>query len=135
MALKERPTSARPLWERAMSYYRQAARVLPASGNPYNQMAVMAYHTNEELRAVYFYFRSLAVAMPFSTARENLLLLFEKNRSRYGFIAAAHASAALHGGADASARAAAGAASDVSIRFVRLHGLLFDRINTEQLPE
>lgn len=83
MALKERPTSARPLWERAMSYYRQAATVLPSSGNPYNQMAVMSYYTGDELRAVYCYFRSLAVAQPFSTARENLLMLFEKNRTRY----------------------------------------------------
>lgn len=66
-----------------MLYYRQAARVLPASGNPYNQMAVMSYYTSDELRAVYYYFRSLAVAMPFVTARENLLLLFEKNRNRW----------------------------------------------------
>ncbi|KAG2499552.1 hypothetical protein HYH03_002497 [Edaphochlamys debaryana] len=135
MALKERPTSARPLWERAMSYYRQAARVLPGSGNPYNQMAVMSYYTGDELRAVYYYFRSLAVALPFATARENLLLLFEKNRGRYSTIASAHAAAALAGGPDAEARAAAGAAADVSTRFVRLAGLLFDRINLEQLGD
>eukprot|EP00198_Chlamydomonas_reinhardtii_P008926 XP_001698263.1 predicted protein [Chlamydomonas reinhardtii] len=82
MALKGQPTSSRPLWERAGAYYRQAAAVQPESGNPYNQLAVMAYFTGDELRAVYYYFRSLAVALPFVTARENLLLLFEKNRSR-----------------------------------------------------
>ncbi|EFJ46697.1 hypothetical protein VOLCADRAFT_92921 [Volvox carteri f. nagariensis] len=136
MALKERPTSARPLWERAMSYYRQAARVLPGSGNPYNQMAVMSYYTNDELRAVYYYFRSLAVAMPFATARENLMLLFEKNRNRYGSIAASHAAAALQGGHEGGdSRAAAGHVADVSVRFVRLHGMLFDKINLHQFPE
>jgi len=30
----------------------QAARVLPTSGNPYNQMAVVAYYGSEEMRAV-----------------------------------------------------------------------------------
>eukprot|EP00983_Pelagomonas_calceolata_P012937 413068-Pelagomonas_calceolata.AAC.2 len=31
---------------------------------------------------VYYYFRSLGVSCPFVTARENLLLLFERNRAR-----------------------------------------------------
>ncbi|GIL96517.1 hypothetical protein Vretimale_2313 [Volvox reticuliferus] len=135
MALKDRAASARPLWERARSYYRQAARVLPASGNPYNQMAVMSYYTNDELRAVYYYFRSLAVSMPFATARENLLMLFEKNRNRYDNIASSHATAALQGGHEADVRTAAGHVADVSVRFVRLHGMLFDKINLHQFPE
>ncbi|GIL48318.1 hypothetical protein Vafri_4600 [Volvox africanus] len=135
MALKDRAASARPLWERARSYYRQAARVLPASGNPYNQMAVMSYYTNDELRAVYYYFRSLAVSMPFATARENLLMLFEKNRTRYDNIASSHATAALQGGHEADVRTAAGHVADVAVRFVRLHGMLFDKINLHQFPE
>ncbi|GLI69423.1 hypothetical protein VaNZ11_014032 [Volvox africanus] len=135
MALKDRAASARPLWERARSYYRQAARVLPASGNPYNQMAVMSYYTNDELRAVYYYFRSLAVSMPFATARENLLMLFEKNRNRYDNIASSHATAALQGGHEADVRTAAGHVADVAVRFVRLHGMLFDKINLHQFPE
>lgn len=32
---------------------------------------------------MYYYYRSLAVAQPFTVARENLLLLFEQNRRRY----------------------------------------------------
>lgn len=36
----------------AVQYYRQAAAVLPTSGNPYNQLAVMAYYASDELRAV-----------------------------------------------------------------------------------
>jgi len=37
----------------------------------------------DELLAVYRYFRSLTVDMPFLTARDNLILLFEKNRQHY----------------------------------------------------
>eukprot|EP00955_Chlamydomonas_euryale_P022029 232723-Chlamydomonas_euryale.AAC.1 len=44
-------------WTRAIQWYRAAASVLPSSGNPYNQLAVMSYQTGDELRAVYFYFR------------------------------------------------------------------------------
>lgn len=51
-----------------------------AGGNAYNQLAVLATLADDKLSAVYFYFRSLAVAVPFGIARENLLLLFEANR-------------------------------------------------------
>ncbi|MEW5311980.1 MAG: hypothetical protein WDW38_003646 [Sanguina aurantia] len=74
--------NSKPEWTRAVSFYKQAASVLPGSGHPYNQLAVMAYYGSDEARAVYYYFRSLAVSAPFTTARENLLLLFERNRSR-----------------------------------------------------
>jgi hypothetical protein len=69
-------------YHRAAQYYKSAARVLPRSGNPFNQLAVMAYFAGDELRAVYYYFRSLCVATPFLTAKENLLLLFEQNRAK-----------------------------------------------------
>lgn len=74
----------KPEWQRASHYYRLAARVLPRSGNPHNQLAVMAVMAGEELRAMYHYARSLCVGLPFLTARENLLLLFEQNRARWG---------------------------------------------------
>ena len=74
--------ASRPDWSRALSFYRSAASVCPSSGNPYNQLAVIAVNQHDELRAVYYYFRSLAVATPFATARDNLLLLFERNRAK-----------------------------------------------------
>lgn len=74
--------AARPDWLKAAHYYRLAARVLPRSGNPHNQLAVMAVMTGDELRAVYHYARSLCVGIPFQTAKENLMLLFEQNRQR-----------------------------------------------------
>jgi protein SMG7 len=42
------------------------------------QLAVLATYVSDELLAVYRYFRSLAVETPFLTARDNLILLFEK---------------------------------------------------------
>ena len=42
------------------------------------QLAVMATYIGDELLAVYHYFRSLAAESPFYTAKDNLVLLFEK---------------------------------------------------------
>ncbi|XVF04847.1 hypothetical protein REPUB_Repub05bG0120600 [Reevesia pubescens] len=67
----------------ASSYYVQAASILPSSGNPHHQLAILASYSGDELLAVYRYFRSLAVDNPFSTARDNLIVAFEKNRHNY----------------------------------------------------
>ncbi|XP_007015277.2 PREDICTED: protein SMG7 [Theobroma cacao] len=64
----------------ASSYYLQAASIWPSSGNPHHQLAILASYSGDELVAVYRYFRSLAVDNPFSTARDNLIVAFEKNR-------------------------------------------------------
>lgn len=42
------------------------------------QLAILASYSGDELVAVYRYFRSLAVDNPFSTARDNLIVAFEK---------------------------------------------------------
>ena len=42
---------------------------------------------HRELQAVYYYTRSLAVAQPFSIARENLIQLFEKVRQEHAKLA------------------------------------------------
>eukprot|EP01018_Ginkgo_biloba_P025128 Gb_21699 [translate_table: standard] len=70
-------------WSVAAGYYLKAVSLWPASGNPHNQLAVLATYVGDELLAVYRYFRSLAVETPFVTARDNLILLFEKNRQHY----------------------------------------------------
>jgi hypothetical protein len=41
-------------------------------------LAVLATYVDDELLAVYRYYRSLAVEVAFLTARDNLLMLFEK---------------------------------------------------------
>ncbi|KAK9057733.1 hypothetical protein SSX86_022570 [Deinandra increscens subsp. villosa] len=67
----------------ASGYYKQAASLMPSSGNPHHQLAILASYSGDELLAVYRYFRSLAVDTPFTTARENLIIAFEKNRQSY----------------------------------------------------
>lgn len=70
----------------ASSYYLQAASLWPSSGNPHHQLAILASYSGDELVAVYRYFRSLAVESPFFTARDNLVVAFEKNRVTYSQI-------------------------------------------------
>ncbi|XP_027329740.1 protein SMG7-like [Abrus precatorius] len=67
----------------ASSYYLQAASIWPSSGNPHHQLALLASYSGDELAAIYRYFRSLAVESPFTTARDNLIVAFEKNRQSY----------------------------------------------------
>jgi len=68
----------------ASSYYKEAASIYPSSGNPHHQLAILASYSGNEVVAVYRYFRSLAADTPFATARDNLIILFEKNRQSYG---------------------------------------------------
>ncbi|XP_064953919.1 nonsense-mediated mRNA decay factor SMG7-like isoform X2 [Musa acuminata AAA Group] len=67
----------------ASGYYLQAASLCPSSGNPHHQLAILASYSGDELLAIYRYFRSLEVESPFSTARDNLIIAFEKNRQNY----------------------------------------------------
>ncbi|XP_057864029.2 uncharacterized protein LOC131072030 isoform X2 [Cryptomeria japonica] len=67
-------------WTVAANYYKQAAALCPSSGNPHNQLAVLAAYTGNTLGAIYYYCRSLAVEVPFVTARDNLTMLLEKKR-------------------------------------------------------
>ncbi|GMI72832.1 hypothetical protein like AT1G28260 [Hibiscus trionum] len=70
-------------WSVAATYYLEAARALPDSGNPQNQLAVLATYVGDEFLALYHCVRSLAVKEPFPDAWNNLLLLFERNRSSH----------------------------------------------------
>jgi hypothetical protein len=69
-------------WSKAEAFYVRALAVQPYNGNPHNQLAVLATYTDAEAVALYRYCRSLMVGKPFLTARENLALLFEKNRQK-----------------------------------------------------
>ncbi|CAH8388457.1 unnamed protein product [Eruca vesicaria subsp. sativa] len=68
-------------WSTAATYYLEAAKSWPDSGNPHNQLAVLATYVGDEFLALYHCVRSLAVKEPFPGASNNLLLLFEKIRS------------------------------------------------------
>ncbi|XP_062014947.1 nonsense-mediated mRNA decay factor SMG7 [Rosa rugosa] len=145
----------------ASSYYLQAASCLPSSGNPHHQLAILASYSGDELVTVYRYFRSLAVDNPFSTARDNLIVAFEKNRQSYSQLSGnANASALkelparLTGKGRGKGEAIpakdnnteAGLVKErsssnqekykaFSIRFVRLNGILFTRTSLETFAE
>ena len=67
-------------WMVPASYYNEAVYLIPTNGNPFNQLAVIATYRDEDMDAVYYYFRSIAVRMPFMTAEENLNLIFQKTK-------------------------------------------------------
>ncbi|KAL4367365.1 hypothetical protein GQ457_05G029240 [Hibiscus cannabinus] len=70
-------------WSVAATYYLEAERAWPDSGNPQNQLAVLAIYVGDESLALYHCVRSLAVKEPFPDAWNNLILLFERNRSSH----------------------------------------------------
>ncbi|KAG7555822.1 DNA/RNA-binding domain Est1-type [Arabidopsis suecica] len=140
----------------ASSYYLQAASLLPAYGNPHHQLAIVASYSGDEFTTTYRYFRSLAVEIPFPTARDNLIVAFEKNRQSYAqlFVASKDSSRRPTGkgrgkGEDTSSKNAnlvAGPVKDkVTIsnemlkafctRFLRLNGILFTRTSLETFSE
>ncbi|KAM7280876.1 hypothetical protein ACFE04_008010 [Oxalis oulophora] len=144
----------------ASSYYLQAAALWPSSGNPHHQLAILASYSADDLAAVYRYFRSLAAESPFSTARDNLIVAFEKNRQSYCEQAVDVKGSAVK---DSSGQQAAGkgrkkreeklASKEITspvkerlsnnqgtykifcTRFVRLNGILFTRTSLETFAE
>ncbi|XP_022842174.1 protein SMG7-like [Olea europaea var. sylvestris] len=146
----------------ASSYYLQASSLWPSSGNPHHQLAILASYSNDELVSIYRYFRSLAVENPFVTARDNLIIVFEKNRQSYTQLlgdakatSVKTVSSQMPGKGrgkgetrpsikddkvDSSAvKERVFTASEVfkafSIRFVRLNGILFTRTSLETFAE
>ncbi|KAL3747559.1 hypothetical protein ACJRO7_016365 [Eucalyptus globulus] len=141
----------------ASSYYLQAASLWPSVGNPHHQLAILASYSGDDLVTIYRYFRSLAVDNPCSTARDNLIVAFEKNRQSYSQL---HGDAtktftmrpagkgrirqAKVGSKDTVAEAATFKESKANahdtykslcIRFVRLNGILFTRTSLETFAE
>ncbi|XVF19392.1 hypothetical protein REPUB_Repub11eG0106700 [Reevesia pubescens] len=146
----------------ASSYYLQASSIWPSSGNPHHQLAILASYSGDELVAVYRYFRSLAVDNPFSTARDNLIVAFEKNRHNYsqlpgdvknplvkepavrlsgkgrGKVEAKLASKDANMESSPAKEKVSGVQDNLKsfcIRFVRLNGILFTRTSLETFTD
>ncbi|RNA44425.1 SMG5-like [Brachionus plicatilis] len=64
-------------------YYLMSLMLLPSNGMPLNQLGTLFSSENYGCDAAYFYLYSLCCTEPFYGARENLKLLFLKNRKRY----------------------------------------------------
>lgn len=65
-------------WGPAKGYYNLALSFDPAEGACYNQLALIAIHTDDHVGAVYNLHRAFAVSPPFPMATENLKVEFEK---------------------------------------------------------
>ncbi|XP_073299116.1 nonsense-mediated mRNA decay factor SMG7-like [Primulina huaijiensis] len=65
-------------WSVAANYYLRATKTWPGSGNPHNQLALLATYVGDSFLALYHSMRSLEVKEPFPDAWGNLLLLFEE---------------------------------------------------------
>lgn len=140
----------------AADFYRQAIAHFPVGGQPHNQLAVLAVYVEDELLAVYHYFRSLAVEKPFPTTRENLTILFDKNRVKYEELPPVLVKPALPPSRPIPRKTPEGVKSNwVSkstrripakqtgreliscffVRFVRLNGLFFTKTSLEKFEE
>ncbi|XP_031284066.1 protein SMG7 isoform X1 [Pistacia vera] len=142
----------------ASSYYLQSASLVPSSGNPHHQLAILASYSGDELAVVYRYFRSLAVDTPCTTARDNLIVLFEKNRQIYsqmsGDVKLSTAKEHQRKGRGKGEAKLASKETDMEAssvkesvpsvqeklksfctRFVRLNGILFTRTSLETFAE
>jgi protein SMG7 len=98
-------------------YYRHAATVLPSSGQPFNQLALLEAAKGEVLSAVCLHARSLAVRHPFPAAAANLSKLLAK------FSSSAPAAAAVVAELD-GARSNRLSGSGYSELFLRFHAAL-----------
>ncbi|XP_057948634.1 nonsense-mediated mRNA decay factor SMG7-like [Malania oleifera] len=81
--LYEKPDIQNCNWSVAATYYLKATRIWPDSGNPQNQLALLATYLGDEFLALYHCIRSVAVKEPFPDAWDNLSLLLEKNQSSH----------------------------------------------------
>ncbi|XP_024528737.1 protein SMG7-like [Selaginella moellendorffii] len=135
-----------PDWKLPASYYFKAVKLWPATGHPHNQLAVLATYSHNDFLAVYHYFRSLAVDDPFVTARDNLVLLFERNRQQYSELLEKKRSLDVHKKKpakehtkDAEKKHSGDDETELLrtffIRFVRLNGILFTRTSLETFSE
>ncbi|XP_031385578.1 protein SMG7 [Punica granatum] len=140
----------------ASSYYLQAASLWPSIGNPHHQLAILASYSGDDFLTVYRYFRSLAVDNPCSTARDNLIVAFEKNRQSFAQLPgdikapvvrltgrrqgrevklASKENDAEAGSLKDKTSSTPDAFKSFCIRFVRLNGILFTRTSLETFAE
>lgn len=71
-------SSTQKNWAPATGYYDLAKRLVPESGSPHNQLAVISMNDGSNLSATYHLYRAVSVKEPFPEAGNNLGLGFQK---------------------------------------------------------
>ena len=67
----------------SFKYYQMSLILMPSFGMPLNQLGTLYGSENYGCDAAYYYLYCLSCSEPFLSARENIRLLFVKNRKRY----------------------------------------------------
>ena len=67
----------------AESYYLHAARFMPSSGHPYNQLAILATAKSDHLKMAFYYCRSMTVKRKFPASHANLKRNLSKIITRF----------------------------------------------------
>ena len=119
-------------WMTAAKYYNRALRLFPTNGNPHNQLAVLATYVNDDFNAMYHYFRSIAAENPFPTSKENLVVLFEKNRAQAENLQEALAPL-LNGRRRTPENRVL--RDSFLVFFIRIHGIIFNKISAEKISQ
>lgn len=70
-------------WGPATGYYTLAQNIIPSSGTPHNQLAVIASSEGSNLSSTYHLYRAISVRDPFPQAGDNLELGFRKALKAY----------------------------------------------------
>lgn len=109
MAIEDDDIRDREIWTGvSQRWYSMASDMSPTTGRLYHHRAILA--RPNALQQLYYYSKSLCVPMPFVSARESIMTLFDPLLS------------------NTQTRLAA-----VDAAFVRVHGILFSGKNKEQL--
>ncbi|KAL7274419.1 hypothetical protein RUND412_002677 [Rhizina undulata] len=112
MAIEDEDIKDREVWTNvARFWYSKAADKTPSVGRLYHHLAILA--RNSILQQLFYYCKSLAVSVPFSSARESILTLFDP---------------ILNGDVQTQK-------SLVDALFVKLHGINFTNIGLEKFEE
>ena len=123
-------------WLEAAKYYHRALSLIPSSGHPHNQLAVLATYACDDFNSMYHYMRSIAAAGPFPTARENLLVLFEKNRIQAEALVDVIGPSVGGGGGRRRGGAEGRVLRDsFLVFFIRIHGIVFTRGHCEKISQ
>ncbi|KAM0360231.1 hypothetical protein ACHAPK_011855, partial [Fusarium culmorum] len=111
MAIEDDDIRDREVWTGvSRQWYRKASEKSPTTGRLYHHLAILA--RPNALQQLYFYTKSLCVPIPFSSARESIMTLFDPVLS------------------NSPSRLA-----PVDAAFVRVHGILFSKKSWDQLGD
>ena len=68
--------------QQANFYYKKASEILPSNGQPYNQLAILAFKQKDYFHLIYYWCKALDAKSPFLVSKTNLIRQLERLRGR-----------------------------------------------------